>query len=112
MPIVFRNVSSRSCRLQGYPGVAGLNAAGQQVAQAVRTPHPNGSGRGVTLKPGQVASSVVESSDMPTGTQTRCPQYTLLVTPPNETHSTHLRVTTPGCGVLRVLPVVTGTSGI
>src|SRR5437870_8184814 len=37
-PILFRNTSPAKCRLTGYPGVAGLDATGQQVAQARRTP--------------------------------------------------------------------------
>jgi len=32
----FVNVSGRSCSLGGYPGVAGLDAEGQQVIQATR----------------------------------------------------------------------------
>jgi hypothetical protein len=36
--IVFTNVSTSACTLHGYPGVAGLDAAGTQIMQAGRTP--------------------------------------------------------------------------
>lgn len=111
VPVLFRNTGTRTCQLKGYPGVAGLNAAGQQAAQAVRTPLPNGGApTTVSLAPGQVASALVRGSDVPTGTVSVCPQYTLLVTPPGETHSQRVAVSLPGC-TLRVSPVVNGETG-
>ncbi len=111
VPILFRNSGSRSCVLLGYPGVAGLTSAGQQAVQAVRTPLPNGgTPTSVTLPQGQYASALVQGSDVPSGSATSCPQYTLLVTPPNETHSQRVPVYIPGCN-LRVSPVVLGKTG-
>jgi hypothetical protein len=114
VPVLFRNVSSRTCLLQGYPGVAGLNAAGQQAAQAVRTPFgQSGVPAPVTLAPGKVASAPVQGTDVPSGNATTCPQYaSLLVTPPGETRSQRVQASLPGCGGLRVGPVVSGTTGI
>src|SRR3989442_952190 len=37
--LVFTNTGAQPCRLFGYPGVAGLDAGGAQVAQARRTPN-------------------------------------------------------------------------
>ncbi len=114
VPILFKNISSRTCVLQGYPGVAGLNAAGQQVTQAVRTPFTHvGAPSAISLAPGQTASAPVQGSDVPVGSATTCTSYpALLVTPPNETHSQRLAVTLPGCNGLRVGPVVAGTAGL
>ena len=113
--ILFRNTGSRTCELQGYPGVAGLNAAGQQIAQAVRTPGANGSNGtvAVTLAPGVTASAAVSGSDVPVGGATACADFTsLLVTPPGETRSTVVALKLPGCSGLKVRPVVVGTSGM
>ncbi len=115
VPILFKNISQRTCTLQGYPGVAGLNAAGQQVVQAVRTTSGGQTGvpAAISLAPGQTASAPVQGSDVPVGTATTCTSYPkLLVTPPGETHSQQVIVTLPGCDGLRVRPVVAGTTGI
>ena len=114
VPVLFKNISQRTCTLQGYPGVAGLNAAGQQVVQAVRTPFTHvGPPSAISLTPGQTASAAVQGSDVPVGTATTCVSYPkLLVTPPGETHSQQVVVSLPGCNGLRVGPVVAGTMGL
>jgi len=127
--IGFVNAGSGTCTLSGYPGVAALNAQGQQVAQAQRVPSGmlgglhNGSTTPpvVTLAVGQGASAAVEGSDVPSGTATSCTSYpSFLVTPPNETHSVTVAASTggsgsssgfPGCAPITVNPVVPGTSG-
>lgn len=111
IPILFRNAGGRRCQLFGYPGVAGLDTTGRQAVQAARArtgPAPSV----ITLSPGQVASALVSGTDVPTGNATSCPTYTLLVTPPGETHSTRLAASLPGCSGLTVHPVVSGTMGI
>ena len=128
--ILFTNNSPSACTLTGYPGIAGLNASGQQVIQAARTlnGYLGGLWSGATtlprvsLAPGQVASAIVEGTDNPIGTATSCPYYDyLLVTPPNLTKSTRVRVFglgtsptngLPGCSTIEVHPVVPGSSGI
>jgi hypothetical protein len=114
VPILFKNIGTRTCVLQGYPGVAGLNAANQQVTQAVRTPFTHvGPPSPISIAPGQTASAPVQGSDVPVGTATTCTSYPkLLVTPPNETHSQQVNVSLPGCNGLRVGPVVAGTAGL
>jgi hypothetical protein len=114
VPVLFKNLSQRTCTLQGYPGVAGLNAAGQQVTQAVRTPFTHvGPPSAISLAPGQTASAAVQGSDVPVGTATTCTSYpALLVTPPGETHSQRVAVMLPGCSGLKVGPVVAGTMGL
>lgn len=114
VPILFKNIGTRTCVLQGYPGVAGLNAANQQVTQAVRTPFTHvGPPSAISIAPGQTASAPVQGSDVPVGSATTCTSYpSLLVTPPNETHSQQVNVSLPGCNGLRVGPVVAGTAGL
>ncbi len=113
--ILFRNSGSRTCELQGYPGVAGLNSSGQQIAQAVRVPGQGGGNgsQAVTLAPGATVSAAVSGTDVPVGGATACADFTsLLVTPPGETHSTVVTLKLPGCSGLKVYPVVAGTTGM
>lgn len=113
--------------MSGYPGVAALDALGNQIVQAKRT--MNGMSGGVqngtsipvvVLAPGQVASAEIEGGDVPTGAATSCPTYpAFLVTPPGETHSAKIAAGVPGsnlpgfqgCQAISVNPVVPGTTG-
>jgi hypothetical protein len=120
--IGFTNVSSTTCTLTGFPGVAALDGNGSQVAQAERATSPQAPPvTTVTLAEGQTASATVSGTDVPTGTATTCPYYapSLLVTPPDLTRSVGVSVTGssfgtrgfPGCSVLSVAPVVQGITG-
>jgi hypothetical protein len=116
--ILFANSGTTACLLHGFPGVAGLDNAGNQIVQASRELNnapftgSESSLPTVQLAPGDTASALVLSSDVPTGSATSCVTYaSLLVTPPNATQSVHLSVQMPGCAGLRVGPVSTGTSG-
>jgi hypothetical protein len=117
--IVFQNKSGTACLLHGFPGVAGLDGAGNQVAQATREVNQvpfTGSTASlptVTLAPGATASALVLTSDVPVGAATSCASYAgLLVTPPNAFQSVHLTVSLPACSGLRVGPVYPGTTGM
>lgn len=115
----FKNTSTETCTLVGYPGVAALNAAGKQVVQAKRTlsEYLGGIPTGqrppvVTLTPGASASALVEGTDVPTGNAHACPTYPkLLVTPPNTRQSVTILMSMPGCSPIEVHPVVSGASG-
>jgi hypothetical protein len=128
--IRFMNVGAGLCTLTGYPGVAALDARGDQVEQAGRalTAFMGGQYSGTTpmtvaLGPGQVATSTVEGIDFPIGTATSCPYYpALLVTAPDETNSvvlsgvgwqgpTFAEQGFPGCSAITVTPVVPGETG-
>jgi hypothetical protein len=115
--LLFKNTGPSPCSLYGYPGVAGLNAEGVQVTQAVRTLSGylvgvEKSASQVILAPGESASTIVEGTDNPVGTATTCTIYPkLLVTPPNTTRSVTIDLSLPGCSALLVHPVVPGTSG-
>ena len=116
--LVFRNTGSATCRMHGYPGVAGLDARGTQVEQARRTRSgylgglaSGASAPAVDLASGQTASALVESVAYgPDGNG--CTAYAgLLVTPPDETHSVRLGWTGDGCSGLEIHPVVPGRTG-
>lgn len=118
--ILFKNSSSSTCYLYGYPGAAGLNSSGQQVTQAKRTlggylgglPLNQTTLPTVTLTPGETASAMVEGTDNPIGNATTCPVlHGLLVTAPNTKTSVKLAHAPGDCSYLQVHPVVPGTTG-
>ena len=114
--IIFTNGSDHWCTLYGYPGVTGLDSNGRQVTHAVRTLNGYLGGLYVVstvhLAPGGRASALVEGTAVPTGTATTCPVYPrLLVTAPNQTRSYRLAARMPGCSLLQIHPVVSGTTG-
>lgn len=127
--VEFTNVGETSCAMSGYPGVAALDAQGDQVAQAERRATGMMGGLAddaspipvVTLGPGQMASAEVEGSDVPLGTATSCVNYpSFLVTPPGETNAVVVGIPTsdafgsggfPGCRPISVNPVVPGATG-
>jgi Protein of unknown function (DUF4232) len=116
--LLFKNTGTRTCTLAGYPGVAGLNSAGQQVVQAQRTLNgymralpPGESPPVVTLAAGESASAFVEGTDVPRGNAACVTYPALLVTPPNTTQSLTIDASMPGCSPVQVHPVVPGTTG-
>jgi homoserine kinase len=84
--VTFTNTGSATCRIQGYPGMAALNAAGKQIQQAARA--SVGKIPLVILAPGQVASAEI------TGNTASCTKPAsvpgLLVTAPDQRTSTRL----------------------
>lgn len=118
--LVFKHDDSGTCVMRGYPGVAGLDANGNQVTQARRTlrgylgglQQPIDTIPTVRLAPGATASAYVEGTNVPPGNATSCTEYKgLLVTSPDETHSVRLDVTANGCDGLQIHPVVPGDTG-
>ena len=114
--LLFKNTGNETCGLFGYPGVAGLNTAGVQVTEALRTLFGYLGGTRhtseVVIAPGESASALVEGTDNPAGNATSCPTYpNLLVTPPNTTRSVTIHIAMLGCSRLQVHPVVPGTTG-
>jgi hypothetical protein len=106
-PLIFKNTGTVSCTLYGYPGVASLDAAGAQAAQATRAASP--SPTLVTLAVGGTATAQLTTTDVPSGASPTCPTWSgLLVTPPNTKVSTHLTLSLSGCPGFSVTPVVAG----
>lgn len=122
--LLFRNAGLTTCRLYGYPGVAGLDQSGRQVVQARRTlsgyfailPTPY---RAVALPPNATASAIVEGGDNPVNGSTCSTYPAFLVTPPDAYTSTKVPISSPhftvngfpGCVGLLVQPVVAGATG-
>lgn len=112
--LVFTNTGSGPCQLTGYPGVAALNGAGAQIAQAKRTLSGYlGGAKGIasiTIAHGQSAAAVVEASAAtPDGKS--CTGYAgLVVTAPDDTRSTKLSWVSDACTNLEVHPVTAGGS--
>jgi hypothetical protein len=111
--LLFTNSSTVTCTLFGYPGAAGLDAAGNQIAQATRslTGYLGGCGctapATVTLVPGAVASTIVEG-DVGAG---NCDTFVaLLVTAPNTTESSRIALAPYSCG-FTIHPVIAGAAG-
>jgi Protein of unknown function (DUF4232) len=104
--VMFVNVSHSTCVIQGYPGVAALNAHGAQIQQARRSGervHP------VYLRPGGVASALVSADTASCNMPSRVAG--LLVTAPDQYSST--RLSSPGemcLGSMTVHPVVPGNA--
>jgi hypothetical protein len=86
--ITFTNVSSATCRTQGYPGVAALDAAGHQLKQAVRGRPTTGQIPLIVLAPGQVASAEITGNTASCTTLTKIAAF--LVTVPDQRTSTRL----------------------
>ena len=98
--IVFKNLSSQPCTLDGYPGVSlGSGNPVQQVGQpAGRNPQANSVQ--VTLQPGGHAFAVLQIGDAgnyPSGTcQPEATTY-LQVYPPNDSNLLYIAYDTTGC---------------
>jgi hypothetical protein len=86
--IMFTNAGSESCQTRGYPGVALVNAAGQQVRQAVRSSLSRGPAPLITLRPGQVASAGLLANSASCTSLAKVSG--VLVTAPDQTTSTRL----------------------
>jgi hypothetical protein len=91
-PLVFTNNSDHTCTMKGYPGLAFINGAGEQISvPPQRTP---GSGQTVELAPGASAWAPLSYANPEiSGAETVTPQAALL-TPPDQRDS--LRVEWPG----------------
>ena len=117
-PPLFRNVGNRSCELSGYPEVIGVEAAGGAVVPArhslagylggIRAASPPT----VTLAYGEVASALIEATNVPEGDAESCPEFERLrVSPPGDPTSTKIDVSFYNCSGIEVHPVVPGSTG-
>jgi hypothetical protein len=113
----FTNNTSATCRITGYPSVAGVTSTGRATAfrQAratmfgawqYSTPLPV-----VTLRPGDSAYAVVAAPDHPAGTQSSCPSpdVHLRVAAPGSSSTTVISAWLPGAGTY--LPTCASING-
>jgi len=110
--VVFRNASSTTCVLGGYPGGQMLDGQGAQIATTVvrggSYPFTDLPQSIVTLLPGGVAYFNMGFSDVPAGGETSCPSASqLVVTPPNAYDHQTITVQMAPCdnGTIAVSPV-------
>lgn len=113
--LLFKNISSRTCTLHGYPGLDALSSKGHVLAHARRTRVGFAGGspvkRTVAIKPGHFASATVEWLNFDPVTTGDCRMSrSIATTPAHTTHTVHLRVSVSVCG-LQIHPTVAGRSG-
>jgi hypothetical protein len=92
----FKNTSSHSCTLVGYPGADLVTPAGGVLINVPR--RPANAAHHLTLNPGDVATADVTAYAIDTSTGDACPRWgNLVVTPPNGFVSHPMSVDLPIC---------------
>jgi hypothetical protein len=92
----FKNTSSHSCTLVGYPGADLVTPAGGVLINVLR--RPGNAAHHLTLNPGDVATADVTAYAIDTSTGQACPRWgNLVVTPPNGYVSHPMSVDVPIC---------------
>jgi len=92
----FKNISSRSCTLFGYPGADLVTPAGGLLINVPR--RPANAAHHLTLNPGDVATADITAYAIDTSTGNACPRWgNLVVTPPNGFVSHPMNVDVPIC---------------
>ncbi|AGB21306.1 hypothetical protein Mycsm_00876 [Mycobacterium sp. JS623] len=92
----FKNTSSHSCTLVGYPGADLVTPAGGVLINVPR--RPANAAPHLTLDPGEVATADVTAYAIDTATGNACPRWgNLVVTPPNGFVSHPMSVDMPIC---------------
>jgi hypothetical protein len=117
--ILVRNNGPSTCHLKGYPEVRLFNAQGTGAAEAIETPTgftgglPTGAPiPSVELRKGEVASAVMEGTDIPTSGATTCPSFhDYTITLPGIADVVHIDHETGSCSGLYVHPLVIGFNG-
>jgi hypothetical protein len=112
MALIYRNVTSHTCTVYGYPGLDAISSPGHVLAHATRTLSGYGSGGNlstVTIRPGGFASAGVEWLNFNPRTSGACAFSTTVNTVVANTSTIHrLRVSVSACD-LQVHPTVAGT---
>ena len=115
MWLVYRNVTSHTCTVYGYPGLDAISSTGRVLAHATRTLTGYGtSGRlsTVVIRPGGYASAGVDWLLAHQITGDACAFSTTVNTIVANTTTVHrLRVSVSAC-LLRVNPTVAGRAPI
>jgi Protein of unknown function (DUF4232) len=112
MALVYRNVTSHTCTVYGYPGLDAVSRTGHVLAHATRSLSGYGSGghlSTVTIRPGRFASAGVDWLNFNPRTTGACAFSASVRTIVPNTGTVHrLRVAVSACA-LQVHPVVAGT---
>ena len=92
----FKNTSSHSCTLFGYPGADLVTPVGGLLINVPR--RPANAAHHLTLNPGDVATADITAYAIDTATGNACPRWgNLVVTPPNGFVSHPMNVDVPIC---------------
>jgi uncharacterized protein DUF4232 len=92
----FKNTSSHTCTLVGYPGADLVTPAGGVLINVPR--RPANAAHHLTLNPGQVATADVTAYAIDTSTGDACPRWgNLVITAPNGFVSHPMTVDVPIC---------------
>lgn len=117
--LLVTNESFVDCTINGYPVVGLIDGEGARVGNALDSSRgPLGlsdtahAPSALTLAPGQAVSALLGGSDMPKGSETACPSYSIAVQLPGSDTSTHFRGPVPGCSRVVVGPFVKGFNGV
>lgn len=110
IPLVLRNIGTRSCVIAGYPGVSLLDATGQQLGDPANR-EVGGSNATVTVKPGASASALLHTTNGPIGGPCLAPSVKMKVFPPNQFDALVFRGVYTACGGFSVRPFVAGSAG-
>lgn len=114
MELLFRNKTSHTCTLYGYPGFDAISRTGHVLAHAQRTPGGylgGGSLHAVVVRPGHYASASVEWLNFNPVTSGDCRySHSVAATPANTGHTVSLPSSVSLCE-LQVHPTVAGASG-
>jgi hypothetical protein len=117
--ILATNRGPTLCVLMGYPDVELLSAHGIRAGAVGQTPMGFSGGLppgvpipSITLQRGEVASAVMEGTDIPPGTATGCPSYSsYAVTLPGHGATVKIDQSIGSCSGLTVHPFVIGFNG-
>jgi hypothetical protein len=117
--ILVSNIGPGACRLTGYPDIRFLNARMNTVALTTATPRGFSGGLPVgapvpkiDLRKGEVASAVMEGTDIPQGNATTCPTYSsYTITIPGVPGTRRIRQAFGSCAGVSVHPFVLGFNG-
>jgi hypothetical protein len=112
MALIYRNVTSRTCSVYGYPGLDAISSTGHVLAHAARTQSgygASGAPATVTIRPGGFASAGVEWLNFNPHTSGPCAFSATVNTIVANTRLVHtMRVSVSACN-LQVHPTVAGT---
>jgi len=113
--LLFRNKTSQTCTIFGYPGLDALSSTGHVLAHAKRTLHGFAGGPSseytVTVAPGKYANAIVEWMNFNPVTSGACTfSKNVAATPANTSATVRLAVSVSVCD-LQVHPTTGGTNG-
>ncbi|GAA0409543.1 hypothetical protein GCM10009530_72450 [Microbispora corallina] len=110
-PLVLTNTSSKTCWVYGFVGLIMIDGHGD--ALRTRTRRESVRPHRVTLRPGASAHARLHWTEIPTGSETRCPASArLMVIPPDEVAHLEIPFTARPCddGRIDVTPMAAGAT--